>query len=59
MDKTVRDDDTRVDIRHATSAGDFIPFTALPARYHGKVVALVIVGKAVPPAEDLQPFELS
>lgn len=31
-----------VDVKWATSAGDFIPFTALPARFHGKKVKLVI-----------------
>lgn len=36
-------DYVKVEVRWATSAGDYVPFTALPARYHGKTVAIVIV----------------
>ena len=34
---------TVIEVRHATSAGDFLPFTALPQAYHGRRVALVIL----------------
>ena len=39
----VTDQDVRVKVAWATSAADFLPFTSLPKRYHGKTVALVIV----------------
>lgn len=32
-----------VKVRHASSAGDFLPFTALPKRFHGKRVRVTIV----------------
>jgi hypothetical protein len=32
-----------VRVLHATSAGDFLPFTPLPKRYHGRNVMLVVV----------------
>lgn len=32
-----------VDVCWATSAGDYVPFTALPKHYHGKRVAIVII----------------
>lgn len=36
-------DHVKVEVKWATSAGDYVPFTALPARYHGKTVAIVII----------------
>ena len=39
----MNDDPVMVEVRWATSAGDFLPFTALPKAYHGKTVQLVIV----------------
>lgn len=36
-------DDKTARVKWATTAGDFVPFTALSARYHGRTVALVIV----------------
>ena len=36
-------DSVEVEVKWATSAGDFIPFTPLPKRYHGKRVKIVIV----------------
>lgn len=33
-----------VDVKSSTQVSQFLPFTALPARYHGKRVELVIVG---------------
>lgn len=36
------DDSVEVEVKWATSAGDFIPFTPLPKRYHGKRVKIVI-----------------
>lgn len=32
-----------VDVCWATSAGDYVPFTALPKEYHGQRVVIVIV----------------
>ncbi len=36
-------------VKWATSAGNFLPFTALPKRYAGKLVELVIIGNADQP----------
>lgn len=30
-------------VNHASSAGDFLPFTTLPKRFHGKRVRITIV----------------
>lgn len=39
----IEDDSVVVETRWATSAGDFIPFTPLPKRFHGKKVRITIV----------------
>lgn len=38
----IDDDSVVVETRWATSAGDFIPFTPLPKRFHGKKVRITI-----------------
>jgi len=38
----IEDDSVVVETRWATSAGDFIPFTPLPKRFHGKKVRITI-----------------
>lgn len=39
----IDDDSVVVETRWATSAGDFVPFTALPKRFHGKKVRITAV----------------
>ena len=38
-----------VKVAWASSAGDFLPFTPLPARFHGKTVLLVMADEADEP----------
>lgn len=38
----IDDDSVVVETRWATSAGDFLPFTSLPKRFHGKKVKITI-----------------
>lgn len=38
----IDDDSIVVETRWATSAGDFVPFTPLPKRFHGKKVRITI-----------------
>jgi len=40
----IEDDSVVVETRWATSAGDFVPFTPLPKRFHGKKVRITIEG---------------
>lgn len=42
-DNKCEDGSVIVKVRHASSAGDFLPFTALPKRFHGKRVRITIV----------------
>lgn len=42
-DTKVEDGSVILEVKHATSAGDFLPFTALPKRFHGKRVRITIV----------------
>ncbi len=39
----IDDDSVVVETRWATSAGDFLPFTPLPKRFHGKKVRITVV----------------
>lgn len=39
----IEDDSVVVETRWATSSGDFVPFTPLPKRFHGKKVRITIV----------------
>lgn len=38
----IDDDSVIVETRWATSSGDFVPFTTLPKRFHGKKVRITI-----------------
>lgn len=38
----IDDDSIVVETRWATSSGDFVPFTPLPKRFHGKKVRITI-----------------
>jgi len=45
MTTNAKDEDGSVivKVKHASSAGDFLPFTALPKRFHGKRVSITII----------------
>lgn len=38
----IDDDSVVVETRWATSCGDFLPFTPLPKRFHGKKVRITV-----------------
>lgn len=54
----IDDDSIVVETRWATSAGDFVPFTPLPKRFHGKRVRITIEEEDCS-KNDHPPFHLS